>query len=194
MKGKNLTPAQAILMEGHAQAVNQGSFKMLRMCNNRFHCGYQKCIKWRGLEPNSKTGDCNYSGMQRHYAKEHPGVTYNLGTANNTETHMLYGKTPVADASNGESGTNILYFGVHAPGCNDGSLCCTRVKMMECPEDLLHDLSKSMRTTVNIAYGHEEEEYDSMFNPFAPISEVDKERVERSRGVAAKAAQLAMGV
>lgn len=31
MKGKNLTPAQAILMEGHAQAVNQGSFKMLRM-------------------------------------------------------------------------------------------------------------------------------------------------------------------
>jgi len=31
VKGKNLTPAQAILMEGHAQAVNQGSFKMLRM-------------------------------------------------------------------------------------------------------------------------------------------------------------------
>ena len=57
-----------------------------------------------------------------------------------------------------------------------------------------------MRTTVNIAYGHEEEQYDSMFDVDAPIFEVQKlfeskkERVERSRGVAAKAAQLAMGV
>lgn len=155
---ENLTPAQAILMEGHAQAVTQGSSKMLRMCNNRFHCGFQECIKWPGLAPIAKTGDCNYSAMRRHYADNHQGIVYNMSVANNTETHMLFGKTPVADASNGESDTNILYFGVHAPGCNDGSLCCTRVKMMECPEDSLHDLSKSMRTTVNIAYGHKQDE------------------------------------
>ena len=185
--------------------MDKGSFKMLRMGNNRFHCGVGKCIKWRGLEASAKTGECNYSAMKRHYEREHPGVTYNLGTANNTETHMLYGRTPVADASSGESGTKILYFGVHAPGCNDGSLCCTKVKMMECPEDLLHDLSKSMRTTVNIAYGHEQEQYESMPHADAPESDwqligpkrgSNKEpgHKDGSKGVAAKAAQLAMGV
>ena len=57
-----------------------------------------------------------------------------------------------------------------------------------------------MRTTVNIAYGHEQEQYESMPHADAPESEWQelieskKERVERSRGVAAKAAQLAIGV
>ena len=115
-------------MEGYAQAVDKGSFKMLRMCNNRFHCGFRKCIKCPGLEPNAKSGDRNYSAMQRHYTKNHPGIVYNLSIANNTKTHMLHGKTPVADASSEESGTKILYFGVHAPGCNDGSLCCTKAE------------------------------------------------------------------
>ena len=36
---------------------------------------------------NAKTGDCNYSAMQRHYKNKHPGIVYNLSIANNTETH-----------------------------------------------------------------------------------------------------------
>ena len=57
-----------------------------------------------------------------------------------------------------------------------------------------------MRTTVKIAHGHKQEQYESMPRADAPESEWQeligskKERAKRSRDVAAKAAQVAMGV
>ena len=41
------------------------------MCNFKFHCGFAGCKDWVGIGPRRGTGDCNYTGMKKHYKDFH---------------------------------------------------------------------------------------------------------------------------
>jgi hypothetical protein len=134
-------------------------------------------------------GPCTKEGQRR--LRLHPPNFDNIDSAQNC---LLYASTLTTQGG-------YKHYGVHAPGCIDGSLCSTDPKMTRCPDNFMAEQSIEMRKTVEENYGHRKVQYMGM-DEFLKCYECDttedsKQNRQKdghkaqSREIALKASQIA---